>query len=912
MVKTKRKEGGQFCILCCSQSISNPKSVPLNGIERQKSEISAVLKMLLPPQDFSALSNQKLFAEPEICAPCFSSFTKIPKTVFTLQSLIGKPLNVQLYKPNRQAWADPKECDNRLLQTHSETEDSDGISSAKKHMGLLKTSLVTPNSINSVKKLKNSEKYVDNIDKNLRNGSCKIHDLSTQGSSIQNCDDKERAGPVAPIFSSFQSAQRRIFMKKEMVNAISGIAEIVHRHKKRHSCSGSRSTKVLSAIKIDLSGKGKAHQEAVNRKIQLLSPRDRKNSKDVKTKHVEEPEETERIRPIRTCVNRNKMEIYSVPSKNIDNVPSKFSEENLEEEVADLDSLTDISASESDEEFIPISTKAGSRQTRLKIKNDGPLKTKAGLNSSFTAFNKLRQQVVRSVNKSDSEGIINDEEEFLDCHSEGTKLALKDLARETVAYTKSAKHHPKSLKINCSFSGCSISFPLWTFLARHIKYFHFNGSFPEGGDVWQKLSMLAGNEDGNGKVYVHKCKQKDCKLAFSSREVLKEHNLCHDNKRIHACGFPDCPKAFKHAQSLKAHFQTHTQSLRFTQNPEVNKSESKALLQKSPLISQSQQTEIKSLKDTSQLKVFRANHNTNENLKCEICGKEFAKEIGLVRHKKRIHGVDQLAYHKCPYQDCDEQFVKKEKLEIHLCKHSPERRLFCEKCGQSFSCQRYLDVHYKIHIKNEAHAANPPSRSIPCEQDGCTKLFTTRENMKSHFLNQHRGRKPRALPGVFFPCTVPGCGKKFSFRSTLYRHKKLVHKGGDYKLGRHVVQYPCSHEGCGKVFNRKNLLEEHLVMEHGKSSPKRLLPLRSRALDFTERICIHCGMVLTVTLLPRHEQLYHSAKVERNLSENRSFPCHLEGCYEVFNTQEDRLEHVQRHIGKVILAFGNSYKFLKC
>ncbi|GFR97980.1 zinc finger protein 850 [Elysia marginata] len=232
-----------------------------------------------------------------------------------------------------------------------------------------------------------------------------------------------------------------------------------------------------------------------------------------------------------------------------------------------------------------------------------------------------------------------------------------------------------------------------------------------------------------------------------------------------------------------------------------------------------------------------------------------------------------------------------------MCEHSPERRLFCEKCGQSFSCQRYLDVHHKIHLKNEAQAANPPTRSIPCEQEGCPKMFTTRENMKSHFLNQHRGRKPRSRPGVFYPCTFPGCDKKFSFRSTLYRHKKLVHKGGDYKLARQVVQYPCTYSGgCGKVFNRKNLLEEHLVMVHGKPSPQRLLPLRNKALDFTEQICVHCGMVLTETLHPRHIKLYHKNETVRNLSENKSFPCHLEGCNEIFNTQEDRMEHIQSHI----------------
>lgn len=168
--------------------------------------------------------------------------------------------------------------------------------------------------------------------------------------------------------------------------------------------------------------------------------------------------------------------------------------------------------------------------------------------------------------------------------------------------------------------------------------------------------------------------------------------------------------------------------------------------------------------------------------------------------------------------------------------------------------------------ENEKHACQPPARDIPCEFTGCTKMFTSRENMKSHVLNQHRGRKPKSIPGVFFSCSVEGCGKKFSFRSTLYRHNKLVHRGGDYKQGSEYVKYPCTYEGCSVEFNRKNLLEEHMVMEHGKL-PKRLLPLQNKELDFIEGICSHCGMVLTVTLLPRHEEIYHSLEALKESKE---------------------------------------------
>lgn len=173
-------------------------------------------------------------------------------------------------------------------------------------------------------------------------------------------------------------------------------------------------------------------------------------------------------------------------------------------------------------------------------------------------------------------------------------------------------------------------------------------------------------------------------------------------------------------------------------------------------------------------------------------------------------------------------------------------------------------LHYKSHwlncfgffflpfTENARNALHPPERTVACEVSGCDKKFTCRVYMKRHVISYHMGRRPQPIPGIFFACKVEGCGKKFSLKSTLCRHIHLVHKKGDYKLNRTVVRYPCTYESCGKEFNRKNLLEEHMVTEHG-NMPENLLSQRGQEVDFTERMCEYCGIVLMSAQMPRHE-----------------------------------------------------------
>ena len=124
----KERNGDKKCALC-PQSVGS-KGIRLHGMKGKKSEILTVLEMLLPPPDFSALKDESLFPDPEVCNSCFDTLIRTPKTVLVLQNLLGKSLNIQLYRPNRPAWTasyDPvnKSSSRELEERNYEESPSD-------------------------------------------------------------------------------------------------------------------------------------------------------------------------------------------------------------------------------------------------------------------------------------------------------------------------------------------------------------------------------------------------------------------------------------------------------------------------------------------------------------------------------------------------------------------------------------------------------------------------------------------------------------------------------------------------------------------------------------------------------------------------------------------------------------------
>ncbi|KAK5613996.1 hypothetical protein CRENBAI_013229 [Crenichthys baileyi] len=116
-------------------------------------------------------------------------------------------------------------------------------------------------------------------------------------------------------------------------------------------------------------------------------------------------------------------------------------------------------------------------------------------------------------------------------------------------------------------------------------------------------------------------------------------------------------------------------------------------------------------------------NNTEKNLyPCPICGKCFAKNSYLTKHK-RIH--------------------------------TSEKPFVCDQCGKAFSNTSYLANHKKTHSGMKPFACLI-----------CGKVFTQQIHVTDH-MRIHTGEKP-------FPCTT--CGKFFRQKSSLNKHLRTQHQ----------------------------------------------------------------------------------------------------------------------------------------
>ncbi|KAM4739850.1 uncharacterized protein FYW61_004154 [Anableps anableps] len=115
--------------------------------------------------------------------------------------------------------------------------------------------------------------------------------------------------------------------------------------------------------------------------------------------------------------------------------------------------------------------------------------------------------------------------------------------------------------------------------------------------------------------------------------------------------------------------------------------------------------------------------NTDRNLyPCPICGKCFAKNSYLTKHK-RIH--------------------------------TSEKPFVCDQCGKAFSNTSYLANHKKTHSGMKPFACLI-----------CGKVFTQQIHVTDH-MRIHTGEKP-------FPCAT--CGKYFRQKSSLNKHLRTQHR----------------------------------------------------------------------------------------------------------------------------------------
>ncbi|KAI1891623.1 hypothetical protein AGOR_G00145690 [Albula goreensis] len=104
-----------------------------------------------------------------------------------------------------------------------------------------------------------------------------------------------------------------------------------------------------------------------------------------------------------------------------------------------------------------------------------------------------------------------------------------------------------------------------------------------------------------------------------------------------------------------------------------------------------------------------------------------------------------------------------------------------------------------------------PRDILPCEFDGCGKIFSSRQYLNHHMKYQHFHQKT-------FTCSHPTCGKSFNFKKHLKEHEKLHSNQRDY-----ICEY------CARAFRTSSSLVIHRRIHTGEK------PLQCEVCGFTCR-----------------------------------------------------------------------------
>ncbi|CAJ0960894.1 unnamed protein product [Ranitomeya imitator] len=199
----------------------------------------------------------------------------------------------------------------------------------------------------------------------------------------------------------------------------------------------------------------------------------------------------------------------------------------------------------------------------------------------------------------------------------------------------------------------------------------------------------------------YKCQVQGCDWSFTTLYKLKRHLQSHDKQRPFSCDALGCGKRFTTVYNLKAHLRAHEQE-------NLYRCDSCG----------------EAFNTTTKLSAHRRTHfEPDRPYKCEFngCDKSFITVTALFSHH-RAHVREQEQF-ICSFPGCNKQYDKACRLKIHLRSHTG--------CGAKFSARSSLYIHSKKHLQDV------DASKTRCSVSNCSKIFTSKQSLKSHMVKQH-------------------------------------------------------------------------------------------------------------------------------------------------------------------------------
>ncbi|XP_026480288.1 zinc finger protein 883-like, partial [Ctenocephalides felis] len=197
---------------------------------------------------------------------------------------------------------------------------------------------------------------------------------------------------------------------------------------------------------------------------------------------------------------------------------------------------------------------------------------------------------------------------------------------------------------------------------------------------------------------------------------------------------------------------------------------------------------------------------------CDHCDRSFPLQQLLDIHMRRH--TRERKYH-C--DQCSKSFFSKYDLAKHANVHSGEKPFTCVECGKAFARATLLHRHEKVHVDTPKFLCST-----------CDKTFLSLNELDRHESNHRKTR--------MFECKE--CNKTFAYKQGLERHS-FVHAEAkphqchycnesfttDGKLARHIRRhagsrpYPCRY--CQKSFLLSHHLTRHMKTSHANEDQNR-------------------------------------------------------------------------------------------
>ncbi|XP_026548787.1 zinc finger protein OZF-like, partial [Notechis scutatus] len=250
------------------------------------------------------------------------------------------------------------------------------------------------------------------------------------------------------------------------------------------------------------------------------------------------------------------------------------------------------------------------------------------------------------------------------------------------------------------------------------------------GKSFNRKTNLLSHEMVHARDKSYQCS--DCGKNFKPKWGVNAYQIDHTGEKVYKC--ISCKKSFRQRLELGRLFNG--------QKKEITAGQLKGEWKDGvfgPLEDHEKQVEgemaeeknvalINPYNDLDKMNSSPALYKGRQGSPCPICGKVFATQSSVNRHK-RIHTGEK------PYQcsDCGRSFNQKTTLLTHIVIHTEQKPYQCSECGKHFRHSSGLLVHQRMHTGEK-----------PYKCAICRKNFTQRAHVVKHFVRKHAREKPSA------------------------------------------------------------------------------------------------------------------------------------------------------------------------